>query len=106
MGVMDDFPVFGAVCEPYEYLWRIIGTENALLWMATEEELFADFVNRVGNFLLEFTRAQLEAAKGRLSGFYIFGDVAYVRGMLFGAERWRQLFKPHVKGPDRSAARQ
>jgi len=31
---LDDFPVFGSVCEPYEYLWRIIGSENALLWMA------------------------------------------------------------------------
>jgi uroporphyrinogen-III decarboxylase len=28
---------------------------------------------------------------------YIWGDVAYVKGMLFGAPRWRQLFKPHVK---------
>jgi uroporphyrinogen-III decarboxylase len=28
---------------------------------------------------------------------YIWGDVAYVNGMLFGAQRWREWFKPHVK---------
>ena len=90
-------PLFGSICEPYEYLWRIIGSENALYWMATHEDLFAAFVDRLGKFLLDFTAAQIEAAGGRLCGMYIWGDVAYVRGMLFGAKRWREVFKPHVK---------
>ena len=93
----DDFAVFGSVCEPYEYLWRIIGSENALYWMATDADLFRAFVDRLGKFLLDFAEAQIEAGKGRLSGMYIWGDVAYVNGMLFGAPRWRQVFKPHVK---------
>ena len=94
---VDDFAVFGSVCEPYEYLWRIIGSENALYWMATDAELLGAFVDRLGKFLVDFARAQIEAGKGRISGMYIWGDVAYVRGMLFGAPRWRELFKPHVK---------
>jgi uroporphyrinogen decarboxylase len=94
---VEDFAVFGSVCEPYEYLWRIIGSENALYWMATDAELFQAFVDRLGKFLLEFARAQIEAGKGRLAGMYIWGDVAYVNGMLFGAPRWREVFKPHVK---------
>jgi len=93
----DDFAVFGSVCEPYEYLWRIIGSENALYWMATDADLFNAFVDRLGKFLLDFAEAQIEAGKSRLSGMYIWGDVAYVNGMLFGAPRWRQVFKPHVK---------
>jgi len=93
---VEDFAVFGSVCEPYEYLWRIIGSENALYWMATDPELFREFVDRVGDFLLRFARAQIDAGRGRLSGMYIWGDVAYVNGMLFGAPRWRELFKPHV----------
>ena len=93
----DDFAVFGSVCEPYEYLWRIIGSENALYWMATDAELFHAFVDRLGAFLFEFTAAQIEAGGGRLSGMYIWGDVAYVGGMLFGAPRWREVFRPHVK---------
>ena len=93
----DDFAVFGSVCEPYEYLWRIIGSENALYWMATDADLFRAFVDRLGKFLLDFAEAQIQAGKGRLSGMYIWGDVAYVNGMLFGAPRWREVFKPHVK---------
>lgn len=94
---VDDFSVFGSVCEPYEYLWRIIGSENSLYWMSTHEELLGQFVDRLGDFLLEFAEAQIEAGKGRLSGMYIWGDVAYKGGMLFGAPRWREMFKPHVK---------
>jgi len=92
-----DFAVFGSVCDPYEYIWRCIGTENALFWMVTDPELFEAFVDRIGAWLLEFTEAQIEAGKGRLAGMYIWGDVAYKNGMLFGAPRWRRLFKPHVK---------
>jgi uroporphyrinogen decarboxylase len=92
-----DFAVFGSVCEPYEYLWRIIGSENALYWMVDEPELFADFVNRIGEYLLEFCKAQIKAGRGKLSGMYIWGDVAYCNGMLFNPKIWRSLFKPHVK---------
>lgn len=92
----DDFAIFGSVCEPYEYLWRIIGSENSLYWMATHGELLGRFVDRIGDFTLQFTEAQIEAGRGRLAGMYIWGDVAYVGGMLFGAPRWRELFKPHV----------
>ena len=94
---VDDFPVFGSVCEPFEYLWRIIGSENALTWMGLEPERLAAFVDRIGAFNHEFARAQIEAGRGRLSGMYIWGDVAYVRGMLFGGPRWRELFRPHLK---------
>ena len=93
----DDFAVFGSVCEPYEYLWRIIGSENSLYWMSTHRELLGRFVARRGDFLLQCAEAQIEAGKGRLSGMYVWGDVAYVGGMLFGAPRWRRMFKPHVK---------
>ncbi|MFH1737438.1 MAG: uroporphyrinogen decarboxylase family protein [bacterium] len=94
---VDDFAVFGSVCEPFEFLWRIIGSENALLWMASETEKLAAFVDRIGAFLSRLAEAEIEAGKGRLSGMYIWGDVAYRNGMLFGAPRWREMFKPHVK---------
>jgi len=93
----DDFAVFGSVCEPYEYLWRCIGSENSLYWLATHGELLAAFVDRIGQFMLKLAEAQIAAGRGRLCGMYIWGDVAYVKGMLFGARRWRELFKPHVK---------
>lgn len=94
---IEDFAIFGSVCDPYEYLWRIIGTENSLCWMLEEPELFNNFVERIGEFLLDFCRAQIEAGKGRLVGMYIWGDVAYRNGMLFSPVTWRDIFKPHVK---------
>ncbi len=94
---IEDFALFGSVCEPYEYLWRCIGSENALIWMAAEPDLVRAFVDRIGKFMLELAKAQIAAGKGRLSGMYIWGDVAYRNGMLFGSKRWREMFKPHVK---------
>ena len=92
-----ELAVFGSVAEPYEYLWRIIGSENALLWMASDPRPYAAFVERLGEFLLSFARAEIAAGKGRLAGMYIWGDVAYRNGMLFSPKRWRELFKPHVR---------
>ncbi len=94
---VDDFPVFGSICEPHEYLWRVIGSENTLFWMAAEPGRLKAFIDRIGTFVRDLTEAEIEAGRGRLSGMYVWGDVAYVRGMLFGAPRWRELFKPHVK---------
>ncbi len=93
----DDFAVFGSVCEPYEYLWRVIGTENAMYWMMEEPEMFKAFVERIGDFIAELLKAQIKAGDSRLSGMYIWGDVAYRNGMLFNPRTWREIFKPQVK---------
>jgi len=92
---VDDFPVFGSVCEGFEYLWRCIGTVNALTWMKTDEDEFADFLKRIGDFNVEMARIQAE--DGRLSGMYIWGDVAYSNSMMFSPDLWREYFKPIVK---------
>jgi len=90
-----DFPVFGSVAEGFEYLWRCIGTENALMWMVSDEEAFAAFMTRIGDFIVELARVQAEDK--RLSGMYIWGDIAYVGGMMFAPAKWRKYFKPIVK---------
>lgn len=93
----DKLPVFGSVCEGYEYVWRIVGTENSLMWMLAEPEAFGDFMERVGDFLYRFAEAQIEEGKGKLSGMVIWGDVAYRNGMLFSPDAWRKYFKPITK---------
>ena len=92
-----DFPVYGSVCEGHEQLWRIIGSENVMLWIGLYPEELARFVERLGTFLVELTRAQIKAAGGLLDGMVIWGDVAYVNGMLFSPEYWRAHFKPIVR---------
>ena len=92
-----DFPVFGGVCEAHEMLWRIIGSENALLWMAEYPDAIARFVERISEFSLECLKAQIKAADGLLDGIVIWGDVACKKGMLFSPAFWRAHFKPGVQ---------
>jgi hypothetical protein len=92
-----DFPVYGSVCEGHELLWRIIGSENVLLWIGLHPDVLGRFIERVGEFVLGLVRAQIKAAGGRLAGMVIWGDVAYTREVLFSPKYWRAHFKPIVK---------
>lgn len=96
-GCEDDFCVFGSICECHEFLWRIIGTENALMCWAEDPERLGAFVERIGDFLVGVTEGQIEAAEGRLKGMYIWGDVAYVHGMFMSPDLWRKYYKPQLK---------
>jgi hypothetical protein len=91
---VKDFPVFGSVCEGYEYVWRCVGTENALYWMMLEPEKFETFMKRIGDFLVGLAEYQIKETGDKLSGMYIWGDLAYVNGMLFSPDFWRRYFKP------------
>jgi len=92
-----EFPVYGSVCEGHETLWRIIGSPNALLWIGLYPDEVARFVDRIGEFAVELTKAQIEAAEGLLDGMVIWGDVAYTKDMFFSPDYWRKHFKPWVK---------
>lgn len=92
-----DFPVYGSVIECSECLTRLIGQENTLFWMGMYPEQFGECINKIGQFYLDCTKAQIEAANGLIDGMVIWGDVAYTRTMLFDPEYWRTYFKPWVK---------
>jgi uroporphyrinogen decarboxylase len=92
-----DFPVYGSVCEGHETLWRIVGMENVLLWIGLYPEKLGRFIDRIIEFILGITEAQIKAADGMLDGMVIWGDVAYTRDMLFSPEYWKEHFKPGVK---------
>jgi polysaccharide pyruvyl transferase WcaK-like protein len=57
----------------------------------------ARFIERLGDFAVGIAQAQIAAAAGRLSGLYIWGDIAYVKGMFFSPEYWRSVYKPQLK---------
>lgn len=90
-------PVFGSICEGHEQLWRIVGSENVMMWIGLYPEELGKFIERLGDFLVEMTKAQIKAADGLLDGMVIWGDVAYVNGMLFSPVYWRRWFKPIVE---------
>ena len=95
--IHPDFPVFGSVCEGHETLWRIIGTENVMLWIGEYPDKIARFVERINEFSLELAKAQIKAAGGLLDGMVIWGDVAFKKCMFFSPNYWRKCFKPGVK---------
>jgi uroporphyrinogen decarboxylase len=92
-----DFPVFGSIVECNECLTRLIGPENNMLWIGMYPERMGKVINRIGQFYLDCTKAEIEAAKGLLDGFVIWGDVAYRNNMFFSPDYWREYFKPWVK---------
>ena len=92
-----DFPVFGSIIECSECLTRLIGQENTFYWMGMYPERLGECINRIGQFYLDSTKAQIEAANGLLDGMVIWGDVAYSKTMFFNPEYWRRYFKPWVK---------
>jgi uroporphyrinogen decarboxylase len=92
-----DFPVYGSVCEAHEMLWRIIGSENVMLMIGLNPEELGRFIERIGEFALGITKAQIKAANGMLDGMVIWGDVAFTKDMFFSPDYWRKYFKPVVK---------
>ena len=92
-----DFPVYGSMIECSECLTRLVGQENSLFWMGMYPDRLGACINRIGQFYLDCTRAQIEASEGVLDGFVIWGDVAYKESLLFDPEYWRQYFSPWVK---------
>jgi len=96
-GLYPDIPVYGSICEGHEFLWRVIGTNNVLLWAGLYPEELGKFIRRIHSFVAEVTRAQIKAADGMLAGMYIWGDVAYRKDLFFNPDFWRKYFKPCVK---------
>jgi uroporphyrinogen-III decarboxylase len=91
-----DFPVYGSMIEVSECLTRLVGQQNALLWMGEYPERMGAVINRIGAHYLECAKGEMDAGKGLLDGFVIWGDVAYKNGMFFSPRYWRQYFKPWV----------
>jgi len=92
-----DFPVYGSICEGHEALWRIIGSENVMLWIGLYPDEIGRFVERIRDFAVEMTKAQIRAADGLLDGMVIWGDVAYTKDLFFSPDYWRKHFKPIVR---------
>jgi uroporphyrinogen decarboxylase len=91
-----DFPVYGSIIEVSECLTRLIGQENAMLWMGEEPERMGAVINRIGEFYFEMAKAEIAAGAGLLDGFVIWGDVAYKKCTFMSPRYWREYFKPWV----------
>jgi len=91
-----DFPVYGSMIEVSECLTRLIGQVNAMLWMGEYPERMGRVINRIGAHYLECAKAEIDAGRGLLDGFVIWGDVAYKQSTFMSPVYWREFFKPWV----------
>jgi len=87
-------PVYGSQCEANEYMTRIVGQKNLLLWIGLYPERFGQFVKRTNEWALEMLKAQVKAAECLTDGMVIWGDVAYRKDMFFNPAYWRRWYKP------------
>ena len=55
------------------------------------------FAERILEFTLALTEAQIKAADGMLDGMVIWGDIAYKKDMFFSPAYWRKYYKPGLK---------
>ena len=53
-------------------------------------------INRIGAYYVECAKAEIDAGKGLLDGFVIWGDVAYKKSTFMAPSYWREYFKPWV----------
>ncbi|MBW1973613.1 MAG: hypothetical protein JRI44_12380, partial [Deltaproteobacteria bacterium] len=70
---------------------------NVFYKVILEPVLIKNFNAKITEFMVGIGKAQVKAAKGALSGLYIWGDVAYTKGMYFSPKIWEKLFYPCVK---------
>ena len=86
--------------EVSECLTRLIGQENAMMWMAEEPERMGAVINRIGEFYLEMAKAEIDAGAGLLDGFVIWGDVAYKKSTFMSPRLLARVLQA-VGGADR-----
>jgi uroporphyrinogen-III decarboxylase len=91
-----DFAVYGSMGEASECLTRLIGQQNAMLWMGEYPKRMGAVISRIGAHYVESAKAEIDAGLGLLDGFVIWGDVAYKKGLFFSPRYWREYFKPWV----------
>ncbi len=96
-GYAEDFCVFGSVCEIQEQLWRMIGHQNVYYKMAEDPVRLARFAERLGDFLVGIVEGQVAAVGDKLTGIYVWGDVACRQGMMFSPNYWREVHKPQLR---------
>ncbi|MCP4165104.1 MAG: hypothetical protein GY759_04325 [Chloroflexi bacterium] len=94
--VRPNFAVYGSICEANEYMTRIIGPENNMLWSALYPEQHGQFIERTMQFAIEILKAQIAAADGLLDGMVIWGDIAYKKDLFFAPDWWRAHYKPYL----------
>lgn len=108
----DDLPVYGFVEENnrrypdlfhmisigftlFERAWSLVGMENLLIYMITEESFVHDLLDRITEYNLAVIRHA--ASIGGLDAVHFGDDWGSQNGLLFSADMWRTFIGPRLK---------
>ena len=79
--------------EPYECIREILGTDRMLELMALDPQLIREMLRH--NLDITFQMLDLLDRLGlTMDGYWVWGDIAYNRGLFFSPEMYRDLLLP------------
>jgi len=83
--------------EPYECIREIMGTDTMLLQMAADPALIVEMLRWNLDITLEML-AMLDRLGLPMDGYWVWGDIAYNKGMFFSPGMYREILMPfHVE---------
>lgn len=87
----------GNVYDAFETTARAIGLKSALMALKTNPDDMKSVFRSLGEYMIELGLAQVNFKKGGLQGIWIWGDIAYTRGLMMSPDTWRELLLPPLK---------
>ena len=77
----------------YEDIWRLVGPENALMAMASDPDWVREMSDATASLTIAMARRVLDRGI-ELDGAWIWDDLGYRNGLLYGRRSYRDLIMP------------
>ena len=87
----EHYRIIGMGWGIFEHTWRIMGFENSLMALLTDEDFYKEITDKLTNNYL----AMLKACEDVPADAFLFGDDwGDQRGIIIGEQNWRKFIKP------------
>jgi uroporphyrinogen decarboxylase len=73
------------------------GPQQFMIELITDKRLASSYINRIGEFILEFTARTFEKNKGCLEFYALWDDLAMQQGLMIPYSAFREFFLPWYK---------
>jgi uroporphyrinogen decarboxylase len=80
--------------EPCWHVMRVVGHENALMWMAEKPDFVGQMIADYADFVIAMCEMAIEHGM-EFDALWFFADLCYKNGMLFSPATYRALIQPH-----------
>jgi len=82
-----------SMLDPFECTWHMVGPENQFMMLVTDPEWLGDMYDSHTTLIEDSWRALAENGI-RPDALWLYGDIAYGKGMLFAPATYRSLLQP------------